>query len=235
MIFATMNESAPLLLLENVSRSYEGPNGLFHAVKNVSLALQAGEYVAITGRSGSGKSTLLNLIAGLDTPTGGRLLLDNTDLRTMNDAELTRIRRDKIGLVFQFFNLLSTLSVRENVMLPGRLARRNEHELRKRADFLLETMDLTHRADATPETLSGGEMQRCAVARALILNPRLLLADEPTGNLDTRSAEQVLKLMISLPREMGTSLLLVTHSPEVAALADRQLHMTDGELRVEGR
>ncbi|MBW3624769.1 MAG: ABC transporter ATP-binding protein [Armatimonadetes bacterium] len=224
----------PLLLLEGVSRSFQGPQGPFHAVRDVRLALSPGECVAITGRSGSGKSTLLNLIAGLDAPTSGRLLLDGIDLGALNDAGLTRLRREKIGLVFQFFNLLSTLTVRENVVLPGRLAGRNERELKSDANALLQAMDLSPRADATPETLSGGEMQRCAVARALIHRPRLLLADEPTGNLDTRSAEQVLDLMLTLPRERGTAVLIVTHSAEVAARADRQLVMRDGVLRPEG-
>jgi putative ABC transport system ATP-binding protein len=226
----------PLLRLQNVSRSFEGPNGPVYAVRDVSMTLAAGECVAITGRSGSGKSTLLNLIAGLDVPTAGTLLLDGRDMRALDDAGLTRLRREKIGLVFQFFNLLSTLSVRENVMLPGRLARRPEQAIRADADALLSAMDLSHRADATPETLSGGEMQRCAVARAPIHRPRLLLADEPTGNLDTRSAEAVLDLMLRLPRERGAALLLVTHSAEVAALADRRLVMSDGILEGgEGR
>ena len=220
----------PLLELEGVSRSFQGPNGPFHAVREVSLRLAPGESIAITGRSGSGKSTLLNLIAGLDTPTAGALRLDGVDLRALDDAGLTRLRRDRIGLVFQFFNLLSTLTVRENVVLPGRLAGRPDRALRAEADALLTAMDLLHRADATPETLSGGEMQRCAVARALIHRPRLLLADEPTGNLDTRSAEQVLDLMLTLPRERGTAVLIVTHSEEVAARADRRFTMSDGRL-----
>jgi putative ABC transport system ATP-binding protein len=231
----------PLLVLENVSRSFRGPQGEFHAVRDVSLALRAGEVAAITGRSGSGKSTLLNLIAGLDTPTAGRLALDGTDLRALDDAGLTRLRRDRIGLVFQFFNLLSTLTVRENVVLPGRLAGRAGKELNAEADALLGAMGLQHRADATPETLSGGEMQRCAVARALIHRPRLLLADEPTGNLDSSSAEQVLELMLTLPRERGTAVLIVTHSDEVAARADRRFVMSDGALsegdtvRIQGK
>ena len=222
--------SAPVLDLHGVSRSFAGPNGPVYAVREVSFTLRAGEYAAVTGRSGSGKSTLLNLIAGLDTPTAGRLLLDGQDLRALEDAGLTRLRREKIGLVFQFFNLLSTLTVRENVMLPGRLARRPERELRADADALLGAMDLLHRADSTPETLSGGEMQRCAVARALVHRPRILLADEPTGNLDSRSAEQVLDLLLSLPRERSASLLLVTHSAEIAARADRRFVMRDGAL-----
>jgi putative ABC transport system ATP-binding protein len=226
----TLSSPDPLLLLENVSRSYDGPNGSFFAVQDVSLSILSGECIAITGRSGSGKSTLLNLIAGLDVPTRGRLLLDGVDMRALDDAGLTRLRREKIGMVFQFFNLLSTLTVRENVMLPGRLARRPLRELEAAADELLAAMDLAHRAKSTPETLSGGEMQRCAVARALIHRPRLLLADEPTGNLDSRSAEQVMELLLRLPRERGTSLLLVTHGEEIASRADRRLVMRDGRL-----
>jgi putative ABC transport system ATP-binding protein len=221
---------SPLLLLDNVSRSFQGPNGPFHAVRDVSLTLAPGECVAITGRSGSGKSTLLNLIAGLDAPTGGRMELDGIDLRRLDDAGLTRLRREKIGLVFQFFNLLSTLTVRENVVLPGRLAGRPPKELRADADALLGAMDLLPRADSTPETLSRAEMQRCAVARALIHRPRLLLADEPTGNLDTRSAKQVLDLLLTRPRERGAAVLIVTHSEEVAGRADRRLTMSDGIL-----
>jgi putative ABC transport system ATP-binding protein len=219
--------------LENVSRCFDGPNGSIYAVRDVSFSLQEGESLAITGRSGSGKSTLLNLIAGLDVPTEGRIALDGQDLSRLNDDGWTRVRREKIGLVFQFFNLLSTLTVRENVILPGRLARREDRRLREDADALLSAMDLLHRADATPETLSGGEMQRCAVARALIHRPRLLLADEPTGNLDTRSAEQVLSLLMQLPRERGTALILVTHSEETAKRVDRRVTMEDGFLLPE--
>jgi len=226
----TPRPTESLLILDRVSRAFEGPHGAVYAVRDVSMAVCPGEFVAVTGPSGSGKSTLLNLIAGLDTSTGGRILLDGEDLGRLDDSGLTRIRRDTIGLVFQFFNLLSTLTVRENIMLPGRLSRRPERELRKDADDLLRAIDLDHRADATPETLSGGEMQRCAVARALIHRPRLLLADEPTGNLDSRSAEQVLSLMLRLPRARGAALLLVTHSAEIASRADRRFAMRDGAL-----
>ncbi|HEY3284499.1 MAG TPA: ABC transporter ATP-binding protein [Armatimonadota bacterium] len=222
-----------VLSLDDVSRSFEGPEGPIQVVSGVSFELPRGATVAITGRSGSGKSTLLNLCAGLDSPTSGRLLVEGEDLDTMGDAQLTLLRRHKVGLVFQFFNLLSTLTLRENVMLPGRLAGRPIAELRREANELLDLMELSHRASSTPEVLSGGEMQRCAVARALIHRPALVLADEPTGNLDSHSAARVLDLLVALPAERGAALLLVTHSPEVAARADRHLRMSDGEISEE--
>src|SRR5205823_12633106 len=182
------------------------------------------------GRSGSGKSTLLNLIAGIDRPTGGQVWVGDQDLAALDDDALTRLRRERLGIVFQFFNLLTTLDVRENVALPLLLEGVKEREAFARADELLEAVGLTARARSRPATLSGGEMQRAAIARALIHRPALLLADEPTGNLDSRSAAIVLELIARLAAEAGAAVILVTHSAEAAARAERVLEMHDGQL-----
>jgi ABC-type lipoprotein export system ATPase subunit len=213
-----------------VSKLYRQNGNDVVALQSVDLEVPAGEFLAVTGRSGSGKSTLLNLVAGIDLPSEGELRVDGRDLAAMDDATLTRFRRDTIGIVFQFFNLLSTLNVRENVALPSLLAGRRERVVLKDADHLLEQVGLADRARSRPHTLSGGEMQRVAIARALLHRPRVLLADEPTGNLDSRSADQVLALMRRLASEVGATVLLVTHSREAAAVADRVLEMRDGRF-----
>jgi ABC-type lipoprotein export system ATPase subunit len=206
------------------------------AVDSLSLEIGSGEFVAIVGRSGSGKSTLLNLLAGIDTPTSGQIWIGGQELSRLTDDALTRLRRERLGMVYQFFNLLPTLSVRENVALPALLAGEKEREVLPRADSLLEEVGMSHRKNARPHTLSGGEMQRAAIARALIHEPRLILADEPTGNLDSRTADQVLDLLRALGQKHGVTVVLVTHSREAAAVANREIEMRDGSvLRDERR
>jgi putative ABC transport system ATP-binding protein len=200
------------------------------ALDRVSLEVPAGQRIAIVGRSGSGKSTLLHLAAGIESPTSGEIWVHDREIGRLGDDALTRLRREKIGLVHQFFNLLPTLSARENVALPALLAGSPERETLSRADSLLTDVGLEGRLGARPHTLSGGEMQRVALARALIHSPALLLADEPTGNLDTRSAEQVLTLLHELVRRRGATLVIVTHSQEVAAAADRIVELRDGRV-----
>jgi putative ABC transport system ATP-binding protein len=200
------------------------------ALDDVSLTVPEGEFLAVMGRSGSGKSTLLNLIAGIDVPTRGEIWVDGQNLASMDDDALTALRRRKVGIVFQFFNLLSPLSVRENVALPALLAGEPERVVMREADRLLEQVGLSQRAGSRPHVLSGGEMQRAAIARALIHRPRVLLADEPTGNLDSRSAAQILTLLRDLGAGAGATVLLVTHSREAAAAADRVLEMRDGRF-----
>ena len=216
-----------MLRLIDVSKVYGGG---VTAVDRVSLEVPDRQFVALMGRSGSGKSTLLNLIAGIDRPTGGEVWIGDRNLAALDDDALTRLRRDRLGIVFQFFNLLTTLDVRENVALPLLLEGVGERAAFARAEGLLEAVGLAARARSRPATLSGGEMQRAAIARALIHRPSLLLADEPTGNLDSRSAALVLKLIRDLAAEAGAAVILVTHSAEAAAHAERVLEMHDGRL-----
>jgi putative ABC transport system ATP-binding protein len=216
-----------MLRLVDVSKVYD--NGVT-AVDRVSLEVPERQFVAVMGRSGSGKSTLLNLIAGIDRPTSGEIWIGAQNLATLDDDALTRLRRDRLGIIFQFFNLLTTLDVRENVALPLLLEGVRERDAFARAEALLEAVGLTARARSRPATLSGGEMQRAAIARALIHRPALLLADEPTGNLDSRSAAVVLDLIGRLAAEAGAAVVLVTHSAQAAACANRVVEMHDGAI-----
>lgn len=217
-----------VLVVEDVRKTYAGGEAPVEAVRGVSLSLEAGEFVALMGPSGCGKSTLLNLCGAMDRPTSGRVLVDGVDVATLDDDALTRVRRERIGFVFQFFNLLPTLTLAENVALPLLLAGRPERESRERARALIERVDLSHRASAYPQQVSGGEMQRAAIARAVVHEPVLLVADEPTGNLDSGNGARVLDLLSELNRDPGVAILLATHSDETAAAARRTLHMRDG-------
>jgi putative ABC transport system ATP-binding protein len=222
------------LRFTDVVKEYPLGSSMVRALDHVSLAVPGGQFVAVTGRSGSGKSTLLNLAAGIDVPTSGRIWVEGTELSTLDDNALTRLRRTRIGVIYQFFNLISTLTVRENVALPAELAGRTQPEAHAAADRLIEEVDLGARRDARPHALSGGEMQRAAIARALALAPALVLADEPTGNLDSRAAGQVLELLQRLARQHGATVVLVTHSAEAAARAARVVELHDGRV-VEDR
>ncbi|MCS7050363.1 MAG: ABC transporter ATP-binding protein [Thermomicrobium sp.] len=215
----------PILLLEDVTKVYRDGRREFAALRSVSLQVWPGEWVAIIGPSGCGKSTLLNVIAGLDRPTTGRVVVDGIDLATLDEDGLARWRRRHIGIVFQFFQLLPTLTVVENVQLPLVLA--GALRARTRALALLEQVGLAHVAHRFPSDLSGGEQQRVAIARALANEPRLLLADEPTGNLDTASGATVLELFERAWRA-GTTVLLVTHDRTVAHRAQRLIELRDG-------
>lgn len=198
------------------------------ALRGVSLESEAGDFIALMGPSGCGKSTLLHLMGGVDRPTRGRVVLDGEAISALDEEALARVRRKKIGFVFQFFNLLPTLTVRENVALPLLLDAASERESRERATDLLDRVGLGARASHFPAELSGGEMQRAAVARAIIARPMLVLADEPTGNLDSENGEQVMSLLADLNRELGITIILATHSEEAAARAKRTMRMRDG-------
>jgi len=211
-----------MLEIEALSRQFNGRSVL----RDVSLRLQAGEYVAIVGESGVGKSTLLNLIAGLDRPDSGRLALDGTNYAGLDEDALTRLRRDKLGFVFQAFHVLPHLTVRQNVALPLWLQGMDDTAASGPAQQLLDAVGLGERAASWPRELSGGELQRVAIARALVHGPRLVLADEPTGNLDPANAAKVLALLAERIRRAGAIGILVTHSREAAATADRILHLT---------
>ena len=220
----------PVLSIERVSKVHALPGGrAFTALDGASIDVVAGRTVSITGRSGSGKSTLLHLAAGIDLPTSGRVLLLGRDLGALDDRERTLVRRDAVGLVFQFFHLLPHLSVQDNVLLPAFIGGRAAGD-DARAAGLLARVGLAGRETQPVQQLSGGEMQRVAVCRALLRRPRLLLADEPTGNLDDASGLAVMELLLGMAREEGSSLVYVTHSRDLAALADESWRIHNGIL-----
>jgi len=219
-----------VIRLENLSKIYGTDSNPIAALREVNLTIQAGEFIALYGRSGSGKSTLLNLISGIDRPTAGKIFVDEIEATNMDENRLTLFRRDRIGFVFQFFNLLPTLTVLENVLLPGQLNSHSEPKLRERGMSLLSQLGLAERWKAMPDELSGGQQQRVAVARALINNPHLILADEPTGNLDSETSLHILGILKGLSQEQNKTILLATHSLEAARFADRVFQIKDGIL-----
>ncbi len=222
-----------VLKLDRVGKSYLTGSEELRVLANVSVELERGAILAITGESGSGKSTLLNLVAGLDAPSSGAILCGGYRVERLSERELTRYRARTIGLVFQFHYLLKDFTAAENVMIPSFMAGAPRREAAERARDLLERVGLAGRADHYPLQLSGGERQRVAVARALVNDPEIVLADEPTGNLDQRNAKVVEDLLFSLVRSLGKTLLLVTHDPGLAERAGRALHLERGELVAE--
>ncbi|ACH39222.1 ABC transporter, ATP-binding protein [Citrifermentans bemidjiense Bem] len=225
----------PIIELTGICKSFQEGERERVVFRNASLAVETGEWLFLLGRSGSGKSTLLNLLSGIDLPDSGEVRVAGQPLNRQSERERTLFRRSSIGFVFQFYNLIPTLTVLENVLLPLELAGLLNPEHDKLARDLLEQVGLADRAASFPDRLSGGEQQRVAVARALVHRPKLVLADEPTGNLDAETGRQVLDLFQRLLRESGTTLVLVTHSAEVAALADRVLTIENGLLVEAGR
>ncbi|MGB8340632.1 MAG: ABC transporter ATP-binding protein [Chthoniobacterales bacterium] len=219
-----------MISLQKVSRYYQAGERSVHALEAVSLTIERHEFVAVVGPSGCGKSTLMHLVAGLDRPTAGEVVVDGLSLTTADDTQLTNFRRRQLGLVFQFFNLLPTMNALENVSLPLLLQGVAPDEATARAEELLQLVGLTNRASHFVHQLSGGEQQRTAIARALVHRPSLLIADEPTGNLDTTSTSRVLDLLRQIACEQRTTLILVTHSPEVAAVATRHVELRDGRI-----
>ncbi|MBM3771981.1 MAG: ABC transporter ATP-binding protein [Acidimicrobiia bacterium] len=224
---------ASLLAVERVSRHYATGDAVVPAVSDVTLVLAPGDFVALMGPSGCGKSTLLHLCGAMDRPTSGTVRLEGAALNDLSDDALTRIRRERIGFVFQFFNLLPTLTVLENVALPQLLAGQRLGVAEGAARVLLTRVGLEARLRHYPQQLSGGEMQRAALARALVHRPALIIADEPTGNLDSENGAAVLELLIELNRETGTTMLLATHAAEIAGAAGRVIRMRDGRIESE--
>lgn len=220
--------------LIHISKDY-GDGQPVRALKNITLSIRRGERVAVMGPSGSGKTTLLNLICGLDEPTSGILRVEGIDLSTLDDDARTRLRRERIGMIFQTFNLLPTLTSMENVSLPLRLQGISKRQADERAQAMLTRVGLAHRLHHRPDELSGGERQRVAIARALIFHPPLLLADEPTGNLDSMTGDEILNLLMHLHRELNMTVLMVTHNPRAAAYCDRVLTLRDGQIVKEER
>jgi ABC-type lipoprotein export system ATPase subunit len=218
----------PVLSFQSVSKNYLADGQQIRALSNVSLQLKQGEFVALVGRSGCGKSTLLNLAGAMDFPSSGEVLLDGAATSSLDDSGLTRLRREKVGFIFQSFQLLPTLSVIENVELPLLLAARRG--ARAAAQQRLHWVELAGYDDRMPHQLSGGQMQRVAIARALVHSPRVLLADEPTGNLDSATGDVILELLRRIATEQKTTMLMATHSMEAAALADTLVRLRDGHV-----
>jgi putative ABC transport system ATP-binding protein len=216
-----------MIQLRNVSKRYDGKQDVT-AVESVDLEIQTGELVAIVGPSGSGKSTLLNMMGTLDRPSSGDVVIDGLPLATLDDYGLTRVRRDKIGFIFQFFNLLPSLTAAENVALPLHLRRWSRSQAKTRALELLDVVGLGRRVEHLPDELSGGERQRVAIARALSIDPPILLGDEPTGNLDTKTGQEILELIRALHQRLNITVVIVTHDLTVAASCPRVVRMRDG-------
>jgi putative ABC transport system ATP-binding protein len=222
--------SSRIILAEKVTKVYAAGRIEVAAVRGVSLAVARGEFVAIVGPSGSGKSTLFYLLGGLTRATEGRVVIDGVDFAALSDGERTRLRKHRIGFVFQKFNLLPTLSAMGNIEIAYEVSGRKEPMDRKYLDHLSELLSIKGRLDHRPSELSGGEQQRVAIARALITRPAIVLADEPTGNLDTKNSDAVLQMLVRSNRELGQTTLMITHNPEAAAIAGRILYMRDGEI-----
>jgi putative ABC transport system ATP-binding protein len=219
-----------LVYAESLEKTYTGGEAPVHALRGVSFALEPGDFVALMGPSGCGKSTLLHLCGAMDRASAGRLLFDGHDLAALDDDALTRVRRERVGFVFQFFNLLPTLTLGDNIALPCRLAGMTGGDADVRARALADRVGIAHRLHHYPQQVAGGEMQRAALARALIHQPALLVADEPTGNLDSESGATVMALLAELNRELDVTVLVATHAAEVAAAARQTLRMRDGVL-----
>jgi len=225
-----LEESSPIILAENLTKVYAAGRIQVTAVRGVSIAVERGEFVAIVGPSGSGKSTLFYLLGGLTQATKGRVVIDGVDFAALSDSERTRLRKHRIGFVFQKFNLLPTLSAMGNIEIAHAVSGRKEPLDKAYLDHLSELLSIQGRLQHRPSELSGGEQQRVAIARALICRPAIVLADEPTGNLDTKSSDAVLAMLLRSNRELGQTTLMITHNPEAAAIASRILYMRDGEI-----
>jgi putative ABC transport system ATP-binding protein len=228
----TTNRSAAVTAA-GLEKVYGSGAAATRALDRIDLTLETGEFVAIMGPSGSGKSTLLHIVGALESPSAGHVEIAGRRLDGLRERELTLLRRDHIGFIFQFFNLLPSLSAIENVLLPALIAHRLDESTRRRAHALLQRVGLGERAEHLPSELSGGEQQRVSIARAMLMSPELLLADEPTGNLDSRAGSQVLRLLRELNRDEGHTVVMVTHDPSAAAIADRVVFLRDGRLAGE--
>lgn len=216
-----------LLKASNITKTFQLENTVIDVLKNISLSIQMAEFVAIMGKSGSGKSTLISILAGLDTPDSGQVYLDSNELTGLSEDELAIIRQTDIGFVFQSFHLIPTLTVAENIGFPLRLS---GSFFDNKVNELLDKVELSHRKNSFPHQLSGGEKQRTAIARALIAQPKILFADEPTGNLDEKNAQSILQLLIDLQQEYSTALVVVTHDNSIAQLANRTIHIANGTI-----
>jgi putative ABC transport system ATP-binding protein len=225
-----MTDHSPLIEIRNVSRRYVRGVDEVHALERVSLSIDAGRFIAFMGPSGSGKSTLLNLVSGIDRPSDGEVIVAGVRLNDLSEDELAHWRARHVGLIFQFFNLMPVLDARDNVALPLLLTRLDKRERLRRAETALRVVGLGERLDHYPRTLSGGEQQRVAIARAVVTDPDLIVADEPTGDLDARNAEEILSLLRQLKNEFGKTVVMVTHDPRALRFVDDALHLDKGIL-----
>lgn len=221
-----------ILKVENLTKTYGSGENLVHAVDDVSFSVEKGEFVAIVGASGSGKSTLLHLIGGVDRPTSGKIFVDGKDISKMNDDKLAVFRRRQVGIVYQFYNLIPILTVEENITLPCDLDGRGVD--RERLEMILDSFGLRARRKHLPNQLSGGQQQRTSIARALINNPSLVLADEPTGNLDSKSSDEVMSILKMCNQSYGQTVIMITHNLDIAKQADRIITISDGKIVEEG-
>lgn len=221
-----------ILKVENLTKTYGSGENLVHAVDDVSFSVEKGEFVAIVGASGSGKSTLLHLIGGVDRPTSGKIFVDGNDISKMNDDKLAVFRRRQVGIVYQFYNLIPILTVEENITLPCDLDGRGVD--RERLEMILDSFGLRARRKHLPNQLSGGQQQRTSIARALINNPSLVLADEPTGNLDSKSSDEVMSMLKMYNQSYGQTVIMITHNLDIAKQADRIITISDGKIVEEG-
>jgi putative ABC transport system ATP-binding protein len=224
-------EKDTVIELKDVSKVYQMGEVQVKALCNVNMSVSRGEFVVIMGPSGSGKSTLMNLIGCLDIPTEGKIFLEGQDISKLTESQLARIRGSRIGFIFQFFNLYPTLSVIENVELPMRIHNYEDNKIRSKSMQLLKMVNLENRNEHLPSQLSGGEMQRVAIARALTTDPSMILADEPTGNIDSRTSKEIMDFFIRLHREKKETIIIVTHDQSIAKYAQRVIHLKDGQIK----
>ncbi|MFZ2377656.1 MAG: ABC transporter ATP-binding protein [Methanothrix sp.] len=224
-----MSSIPALIELKEIKKTYLVGRSEYPVLKGIDLEIEEGEFVALMGPSGSGKSTLLNIIGCLDRPTSGRFVLQGKDISRTSDQELARIRREELGFIFQTFNLIARISVQQNVEIPLMLRGISRRERRERATKLLESLNVAHRAEFGPQNISGGERQRVAIARALANDPRIIIADEPTGNLDLKNSSEVMKILNRLHEE-GRTIIMVTHNPEITGNCSRVIRLRDGRL-----
>jgi putative ABC transport system ATP-binding protein len=223
-----------IIELQNVKKIYKMDGVETPALRGVDLKIKKEEFVAIMGPSGSGKSTLLHMVGALDKPTSGKIILDGVDISTLKESDLARLRGKKIGIVFQFFNLHPTLTALENIELPMIIVERDKKERKQRALDLLKAVGLEHRAHHFPSQMSGGEQQRVAIARALANEPEIILADELTGNLDTKTKAEIMNFLLKLQKERKMTVTIITHEPEIAQYAKTVVHLVDGKIKVGG-
>lgn len=219
-----------IIEIKDICKSFGAKDNRTHVLKDISLTVGKGEFISLMGASGSGKSTLLYLLGGLDTPDSGEIFMNGKDIAKMRDKELSKLRRDGIGFVFQFFNLVHNLTVEDNILLPLVMNGKEPKKYRDRLASILETVGLSDKRKSYPNQLSGGQQQRCAIARAVICEPQILLADEPTGNLDSKCGTEIMELFRNINKENGITILMVTHSLECAAYSDKVIILCDGRI-----
>ena len=219
-----------IIEIKDICKSFGAKDNRTHVLKDISLTVGKGEFISLMGASGSGKSTLLYLLGGLDTPDSGEIFMNGKDIVKMRDKELSKLRRDGMGFVFQFFNLVQNLTVEDNILLPLVMNGKEPKKYRDRLASILETVGLSDKRKSYPNQLSGGQQQRCAIARAVIYEPQILLADEPTGNLDSKSGTEIMELFKRINHDNGITILMVTHSRDCAAFSDKVITLCDGRI-----